>query len=366
MITKTIGRWLEEMWEVGASDLHLTVGAAPHMRVDGQLRPAAGGTILTAADVDRHAAALHGRDPRTADPVGSVDFAMTWGDKARLRGNVFQERGSLAVALRMIPTRVPSVDELGVPASVQDLLHAPSGLLVVTGPTGSGKSSTLASMVDAINRTRAAHILTIEDPIEYVHEHLASIVQQREVGRDAPDFPMALRSALREDPDVLLVGEMRDLDSIQTALTIAETGHLVLATMHTNDATQAVDRIIDVFPAEGRSQIQTQLASTLQAVVYQRLVPRVDGGRIAAFEVMIATNAVRNLVREGKSRQLRNVIATGRVEGMQTLEHSLTALVEAGTIELDAARAVSLHPEEIAAERPLLVGAARDRSPALV
>jgi twitching motility protein PilT len=352
MLTKTVDAWLTTMWDEGASDLHLTVGAPPQIRVDGVLRavdPKA--KPLTSADVDRHAATLAGRDLAEVDVAASLDFGLTWRDRARLRGNVFRERGNTAVALRMIPRDIPSPAELGLPAAVCSLLEAPSGIVIVTGPTGSGKSTTLAALIDTINRERAAHIITIEDPVEYLHEHQASIVQQREVGTDATSFEAALRSALREDPDVLLLGEMRDLESIQTALTIAETGHLVLATLHTNDSSQAIDRIIDVFPAERRPQIQVQLASTLQAVVYQRLLPRIGRGRVAAFEVMVANHAVRNLIREGKSRQLRNIVATARAEGMQTLEQSLSELVEAGVLERDVAMGASLHPEEISRRR---------------
>ena len=358
MISKTVERWLDEMWALGASDLHLAVGAPAQIRVDGNLRAASGPTTpLGAADVAKHATALLGRDVSTLDVLGSVDFGITWGTRARLRGNLFKERGNLAMALRMIPQRVPSLESLGVPSAVGALLGAPSGIVIVTGPTGSGKSTTLASLLDTINQQRACHIITIEDPIEYLHEHRSSIVQQREIGTDATSFPDALRSALREDPDVLLLGEMRDLESIQTALTIAETGHLVLATLHTNDSSQAIDRIIDVFPAERRAQIQVQLASTLQAVVYQRLLPRVDGGRVAAFEVLMATHAVRNLVREGKSRQLRNVVATSSADGMQTLEQHLAELVGAGAITRETALGASLYPAELLRELPVAGGA---------
>jgi twitching motility protein PilT len=366
MITKTLERWLAEMWALGASDLHLAVGAPPQIRVDGALRSVTGPTTpLAPADVAKHATALIGRDATTLDATASVDFSLTWGARARLRGNLFKERGNLGVALRMIPQEVPGLDELGVPPGVRSLLGLPSGIVIVTGPTGSGKSTTLASLLDAINQERACHIITIEDPIEYLHEHRAAIVQQREIGTDATSFPDALRSALREDPDVLLLGEMRDLDSIQTALTIAETGHLVLATLHTNDSAQAIDRIVDVFPAERRAQIQVQLASTLQAVVYQRLLPRVDGGRVAAFEVLVATSAVRNLVREGKSRQLRNVVATSAADGMQTLEQHLSELMADGMITRETAIGASLYPGELVNARPVPVPVpARERQTA--
>jgi twitching motility protein PilT len=291
---------------------------------------------------------LHGRGG--LDDTGDVDFAFSWGDDMRFRGNVYRQNGAQAVALRAIPLAIPTPEELGLPPMVKQVLGAPSGLLIVTGPTGAGKSTTLASLLDWINQERAAHILTLEDPIEYVFRHRRSIVTQREINADVASFPAGLRAALREDPDVLLVGEMRDVESIQSTLTIAETGHLVLATMHTNDTSQAIDRIVDVFPAERRPQIQLQLASTLLGVVFQRLLPCTDGRtQVAAFEVMVATNAVRNLVREGRSRQLRNVIATSQGDGMQTYEQSLSSLVQQGLVDHEVAAASSMHPKEVAA-----------------
>jgi twitching motility protein PilT len=255
------------------------------------------------------------------------------------------------VALRLIPYDLPDLEFLGVPPVVRDFTTLPQGLVLVTGPTGSGKSTTLAALIDRINSTRPCHILTIEDPIEYVHRHKLAAVNQREVGTDTESFPRALRSALREDPDVLLVGEMRDLETIQTALTIAETGHLVFATLHTNDTAQALDRIVDVFPGDQQAQIRVQLANALTGIVYQRLLPRRDGGRVAAYEVLLATSAVRNLIREGKTRQLRNILSTGGREGMQTIEQSLTALVAAGTVDHATAVAASIFPNEVLAVR---------------
>ncbi len=264
---------------------------------------------------------------------------------ARLRGNAFMQRGEVALALRMIPSSIPTFEELGLPPVATWLAELPRGLVLVTGPTGCGKSTTLASIIDHINEHRELHILTVEDPIEYVHQHKRSVVNQREVGLDSQTFERALRSALREDPDVLLIGEMRDLESIQIALTMAETGHLVFATLHTNDAAQALDRIIDVFPADRQDQIRVQLAASLAAVLAQRLVPRIGGGMVAAFEVLVATPAVRNLLREGKTNQLRNVMTTSQKDGMLTLEASMARLVQAGLISYEAALSRHHAPE---------------------
>jgi twitching motility protein PilT len=276
-----------------------------------------------------------------------VDFAFSWGDKARIRGSIFTQRGGTALALRVIPTRIPSFEELGLPYAANWVSQQPRGFVLVTGPTGSGKSTTLASIVNQINVDRACHILTIEDPVEYVHNHKNSAVSQREVGLDSPSFDRALRSALREDPDVLLIGEMRDIDSIQIALTMAETGHLVFATLHTNDAPQAIDRIIDVFPAWRQEQTRVQLAASLCAVIAQRLVPKIGGGMVAAFEVLIATNPVRNLIREGRSNQLQNIMFTNTKEGMQTLENSLASLIVENTVTYEDAMAITAHPKEL-------------------
>jgi twitching motility protein PilT len=247
----------------------------------------------------------------------------------------------------VIPTRIPGFEELGLPWAANWVSEQPRGFVLVTGPTGSGKSTTLASIVDRINETRACHILTIEDPVEYVHTHKTSAVSQREVGLDSPSFDRALRSALREDPDVMLIGEMRDIDSIQIALTMAETGHLVFATLHTNDAPQAVDRIIDVFPAWRQEQTRVQLAASLSAIIAQRLIPRIDGGLVAAYEVLIATHSVRNLIREGRSNQLQNIMFTNTADGMQTMESSLAKLVVGGIISYEDAMLNTAHPKEL-------------------
>jgi twitching motility protein PilT len=276
-----------------------------------------------------------------------VDFAFSWLDRARIRGSIFTQRGETALALRVIPARIPTFDDLGLPQAATWVAQQPRGFVLVTGPTGSGKSTTLAAIVDKINETRACHILTIEDPVEYVHNHKTAAVSQREVGLDSPSFDRALRSALREDPDVLLIGEMRDIDSIQIALTMAETGHLVFATLHTNDAPQAIDRIIDVFPAWRQEQTRVQLASSLSAIIAQRLIPKIGGGMVAAYEVLIATSPVRNLIREGRSNQLQNVMFTNTKEMMMTLESSLATMISDGLITYEDAMSVTAHPKEL-------------------
>ena len=340
--------WLDELWNARGTDLLLTVNAPPLIRVDGDMRPVAKGETLSATAVEGivHAVMGEAMIPRYIEER-EVDFAFSWRERARLRCNAYHQRETCALALRMIPYEIPGFADLGIPPVVERLVNLPMGLVIVTGPTGSGKSTSLAAMLDYINRHRRCHIVTIEDPIEYVHSNHHSAVSQREVGSDTESFHRALRSVLREDPDVLLVGEMRDLESIAAALTIAETGHLVFATLHTNDSAQALDRIVDIFPSDRRDQIQVQLASTLEGVVYQRLLPRIDGGLVAAYEVLTANHAVRNLVREGKTRQLRNVISTHQSEGMQTLEMALTDLIQEAIIDEETALKVSLYPKEV-------------------
>ena len=339
--------WLKMLWEQGGTDLLLTAGAPPLLRIDGELRRVDGEEPLTDAGTERIASGLLADGQfEEFKSRREYDFSFTF-DDTRIRGNAFHQRDCVAIALRMIPRYIPPMDEIGVPEVVREFATRKQGLVLVTGPTGSGKSTTLASVIDWINTNRAVHIVTVEDPIEYVHEHKQSAVNQREVGEDTESFARALRSALREDPDVLLVGEMRDLESIAFTLTLAETGHLVFATLHTNDVAQAMDRLVDVFPPERQSQIRLQLANALTGVVHQRLVNRIGGGLVAAFEVMVANGAVRNLVREGKSNQLRNVVATHVSEGMRTLETHLTELVIAGVIDEETALSVSLLPKDI-------------------
>lgn len=338
---------LAVLWESKATDLILSVGSPPLLRVDGTLRPLEGPS-LTESDTERLVHAVLGRRlTERFQRDKEADFSFSWAGKARLRGNAFMQRGTVALALRAIPFAIPSLEELGLPAIVHEWCRKPRGFVLVTGATGSGKSTSLAAMIDRINATRALHILTVEDPIEYLHVAKMAAVHQREVGTDTDSFPNALRAALREDPDVVLVGEMRDTASISAALTIAETGHLVFATLHTNDTAQTLDRIVDVFPAEQQPQVRLQLAHTLLGILNQQLVPKIGGGRVAAFEVLVGTGAVRNLIREGKTRQLRNLVATGQRDGMQTLEASLSNLVASGVVSYDEAVQRTLHPEEV-------------------
>jgi twitching motility protein PilT len=345
---ETIDPWVRILWDRQGSDLLLSGGSPPRIRVNGRLLPLEGMAPLTGADIDALARPLlNAEQEATFEEQMDVDFSFSWGDTARLRGSMFTQRGETSLALRIIPARIPTYDELGLPKAADWLATLPRGFVLVTGPTGSGKSTTLASIIDRINETRAVHILTIEDPVEYVHNHKRSAVSQREVGLDSPSFDRALRSALREDPDVLLIGEMRDIESIQIALTMAETGHLVFGTLHTNDAPQAIDRIVDVFPAWRQEQTRVQLAASLAAVVAQRLVPRIGGGMVAAFEVLVATNPVRNLIRENRSNQLQNVMMTNAKEGMQTLETSLVELIADGTITYEDALGVTARPKEL-------------------
>jgi twitching motility protein PilT len=351
----TADNLLEALWDSKGTDLLLSAGCVPMVRVDGDLRPAEGLGPVAAETTEKILHQLMTEEQVDTFHSGrEVDFSFTWRGKARLRGNAFIASGAVGLSLRLIPREIPQPDELGLPPVMQSFVQLRQGLILVTGPTGAGKSTTLASLIDRINAERACHIITIEDPVEYVYDNRKAVVHQREVGTDTASFPAALRAALREDPDVLLVGEMRDLESIQFALTLAETGHLVFATLHTNDTAQALDRIVDVFPSDRQAQIRVQLANALTGIVYQRLVPRLGGGLVASFEVLVANSAVRNLVKEGKTNQLRNVVSTHQQDGMQTLEADLTRLVAEQVLGLDEARLVSLYPKEVEAPPPVI------------
>ncbi|NKY21865.1 type IV pilus twitching motility protein PilT [Cellulomonas denverensis] len=317
------------MVEVGASDLHLTTGAPPMVRVSGTLAPLAGFEVLTGDALRRSLfAVLTQKQREQFEAELELDFAYAVRGRARFRVNLYQQRESVGAAFRVIPYEIKPLEELGVPPVVGSFAGLPRGLVLVTGPTGSGKSTTLASIIDLANRTRADHIMTVEDPIEFLHRHKKSIVNQREVGADTHSFANALKHVLRQDPDIILVGEMRDLETISVALTAAETGHLVFATLHTQDAGQTIDRIVDVFPAYQQDQVRTQLASALQGVVCQTLCKRSYGaGRVVATEVMVATPAIRNLIREGKTHQIYSAMQAGADQGMHTLDQHLAELV---------------------------------------
>jgi twitching motility protein PilT len=344
--------------DAGASDLHLRTGEPPLLRRSGELVRQELPPIPAERLEMMLAAIMTPREIAEFRETGDTDWAYEIEGLARFRCNAGRDRHGPMAVFRVIPTTVRTADEMGLSREVQNLCYLTKGLVVVTGPTGSGKSTTLAALIDLINRTRGCHIITVEDPIEYVHDHKKAAVNQREVGTDTANFPDALRSVLREDPDVLLVGEMRDLESIRFALTVAETGHLVFATLHTNDTAQSVGRMIDVFPAEQQAQIRVQLAAALSCVVYQRLIPRIGSGMTAAYEVLVATPAVRNLVKEGKTHQLRNSLVTGMRDGMVTLEQSLSVLVQDGVVSEADAVARSLYPQDIET-RPRIAAARR-------
>jgi twitching motility protein PilT len=339
-----------EALECDASDVHLTAGARPTIRVRGQLRALDEFAVLGTQDTREIVYSIMSDGQRQQfENLRQVDFSYSVPRTARMRVNAYVQRGAVAAAFRVIPTRISSLDELGMPRAVREMSERPRGLVLVTGPTGSGKTTTLAAMIDEINTTRDDHILTIEDPIEFLHEHKRCLVNQRELGSDATSFADALRAALRQDPDVILVGEMRDLETISTALTAAETGHLVLATLHTQDAPQTIDRVIDVFPPYQQQHVRVMLSVALQGVVAQQLLPSADGsGRVAAVEVLLPTPAVRNLIREGKTHQIYSAIQTGAEHGMQTMDAALAELVRAGKITRDVAQRRASVPAELA------------------
>lgn len=338
---------LEACIKHGASDLHIQVGLPPILRIDGSLVPIPNTPILTTEIVDTLIfSTLDSMQRETLAKDKEFDYSFAFGEIARFRVNAFNEKGHLAAAFRLIPTKMPTIEELGMPQVISGFADYPRGLVLVTGPTGSGKSTTLAAIINKINSEKSVHILTIEDPIEFTHKSKRSLVAQREVHYDTYSFSRALKSALREDPDVVLLGEMRDLETISAAITIAETGHLVFATLHTNSAAQSVDRMIDVFPAEQQPQIRSQLAGILMAVCSQRLVPAIGGGRVCAAEIMVANTAIRSIIREGKTHQLDTAIQTGASEGMQTMDRTLAKLVQQGTVTYDSAREYAVDVRE--------------------
>jgi twitching motility protein PilT len=332
-----------------ASDLHLSAGAPPTVRVRGRLDRLEGYPVLSGTDTREIVYSILSGDQRQRlETNWQLDFAYSIPGHARFRVNAYFQRGAIGAAFRLIPFELTSIDQLGLPAAVHDLTRKPRGFVLVTGPTGSGKSTSLAAMLDEINSTREEHIMTIEDPIEFLHAHKKCLVNQRELGSDAQSFAAALKAALRQDPDVILVGEMRDLETISTALTAAETGHLVFATLHTQDTAQTVDRIIDVFPPEQQGQVRVQLSVTLQGIVTQQLLPTADGsGRVAACEVLVPNPAVRNLIREGKTHQIYSVLQTGSAQGMQTMDAALVSLVRTGKVSQKLAEERSSAPEEL-------------------
>jgi len=344
---KRIEAFLDTLVQRGGSDLLLQAGAEPMIRVDGALVRLEGPALTP--DQTRLALTELATPAQlqTMETDRQLDFAFAWRDGVRLRANAFYQRSAISIALRLLPREIPTFADLGLPEIVEQFVQLPRGLVLVTGPTGSGKSTTLAAMIESINQRRACHIITIEDPIEYVYTNAQALVEQREVGRDATSFAAALKSVFREDPDVVLIGEMRDYDTIASAITIAETGHLVLATLHTNDSAQAVDRIVDVFPTEAQQQVRAELSNSLAGVIYQQLLPGTHGWRVAAFEILVASTAVKNLVKDGKSNQIRNVLQASLKDGMQTLERSLSDLVQRGLVTIDEARGRSLYPDEI-------------------
>ena len=334
-----VGQLLEMVVAQDASDLHLTVGVKPTLRIDGALHAVEDHPVLTPERLEGMVGAIINADQKERlDGDKEIDFSLPFEEKARFRVNVFHQRGYKAVAFRLIPTTLKGYEELSLPAQIAGFAKMKSGLVLFAGPTGHGKSTSQAAIVDDINTNRAEHIVTIEDPIEYTHYHKKSIVDQREVHQDTNSFANALRAVLREDPDVVLIGEMRDPETMSAALTIAETGHLVFATIHTNDAAQTIDRIIDAFPDYQQNQIRSQLAQVLSGVISQRLLPQIGGGRIPAVEIMMANNAIRSLIREGKTHQIPGTIQTSSEDGMISMEKALAERVEQGLVKYEDAR----------------------------
>ena len=338
---------LEEMIKLGASDLHLTVGAPPVIRIDGKLVRTKH-DMLTSEQIKKLAySMLNEKQKMKFEQNSELDLSFGIEKMSRFRCNLFMQRGNVAVALRQIPYEIKSFEELGLPKVCADLASLPRGLVLVTGPTGSGKSTTLAAIIDKINKERAVHIITVEDPIEYLHRHQKALINQREVYADTTSFAVALKYALREDPDVVLVGEMRDLETIEAALSISETGHLTFATLHTNSAAESINRIVDAFPSNQQEQMRVSLSFSIQAILSQTLIPKIGGGRCMAQEIMIATPAIRALIRDDKIHQMYSMIQSGQKYGMKTLNQSLAELYQGGKITLNDTMNYSQNPQEL-------------------
>jgi twitching motility protein PilT len=348
VIQTGLSDYLLETVELGASDLHVTAGLPPMVRVDGRVRPLDYPTLTSNNTRDMMYDVLSTDQRQRLENNWELDFSYAVPHTARFRVNVYFQKGAVGAAFRLVPNEIKSIEELGLPHVAKEMTEKPRGLVLVTGPTGSGKSTTLAAMIDKINETRDEHIMSVEDPIEFLHEHKRCIVNQREVNQDTKSFAEALKHVLRQDPDVILVGEMRDLETISLAITAAETGHLVFGTLHTQDAPQTIDRVIDVFPPHQQHQIRAQLANALQGVITQTLLPRKDAtGRVVACEILVPTPGVRNLIREGKNHQIYSAMQTGGRFGMRTMDASLVRLMRAGLISREEAEKRSSNPDEL-------------------
>ena len=343
----TIQQLLLEVIKRKASDLHLTVGALPTLRVDGSLTPLEGEKPLMAEDVQGLVFSILTEEQKEILLANKeLDFSFALGEVARFRVNVYHQKGYLAASLRLIPAKIKTLEELNLPSIIKNFVRLPQGFVLITGPTGHGKSTTLAAIINEINETRSEHIVTIEDPIEYIYPHRQSLISQRELHLDTHSWEIALRSVLREDPNVVLIGEMRDFATTSAAITIAETGHLVFSTLHTNSAVQSISRIVDQYLEYQQQQIRVQLAEVLEGIVSQRLIPAIAGGRFPVCEILLATPAVRTMIRENKVHQIDNYIMTSRDLGMQTLEHSLANLVKSGKVSMETALSYAIRPDE--------------------